>query len=58
VHDPIGDRPDDSVELGGSDGPRLPHIPEITTFNRRMGWTVPFVSWEGSDFNFDIAWTE
>ncbi|MBA2517766.1 MAG: hypothetical protein H0V22_10715 [Solirubrobacterales bacterium] len=23
-----------------------------------MGWTVPFVSWEGSDFNFDIAWTE
>jgi predicted dithiol-disulfide oxidoreductase (DUF899 family) len=35
-------------------------IQELTAYNERMGWTVPYVSSMGSDFNFDfgVAFTE
>ena len=35
-------------------------IEELTAFRQRMGWTVPYVSSLGSDFNFDfgVAYTE
>jgi predicted dithiol-disulfide oxidoreductase (DUF899 family) len=34
-------------------------IEELTAFKQRMGWTVPYVSSLGSDFNYDfgVAWT-
>jgi predicted dithiol-disulfide oxidoreductase (DUF899 family) len=35
-------------------------IAELTAFKKRMGWTVPYVSSLGSDFNFDfgVAYTD
>jgi predicted dithiol-disulfide oxidoreductase (DUF899 family) len=35
-------------------------IEALTAFNERMGWTVPYVSSLGSDFNYDfgVAHTE
>src|SRR5215216_4912440 len=30
-------------------------IDELTAFNKRMGWTVPYVSSMGSDFNYDVG---
>jgi len=35
-------------------------IEELTAFKERMGWTVPYVSSGGSDFNFDfgVAYTD
>jgi len=35
-------------------------IEELTAFNERMGWGVPYVSSLGGDFNFDfgVAYTE
>ena len=30
-------------------------IEELTAFKKRMGWTVPYVSSLGSDFNFDFG---
>jgi predicted dithiol-disulfide oxidoreductase (DUF899 family) len=35
-------------------------IEELTAFKERMGWTFPYVSSEGSDFNLDfgVAYTE
>jgi len=35
-------------------------IEELTAYNERMGWSVPYVSSMGSDFNYDfgVAYTE
>jgi predicted dithiol-disulfide oxidoreductase (DUF899 family) len=35
-------------------------IEELTAYNKRMGWSVPYVSSMGSDFNYDfgVAFTE
>jgi predicted dithiol-disulfide oxidoreductase (DUF899 family) len=33
-------------------------IEKLQAYKRRMGWTFPYVSSFGSDFNFDFAFTE